>query len=129
LRRTSALLVLALGASGCASTPAADNGFPQALSGLGTEPFWNVEIAGGTVTYASADKPTPRSAPVFRHAAEGVLTMSGTLGKEALRLTVRRGACSDGMSDRRYPFALDLTLGSRALHGCAYPTGERPGSP
>jgi uncharacterized membrane protein len=126
LRRASALLVLALGVSGCVSTPAADDGFPQALSGLGTEPFWNVEIAGGTVTYASADEPTPRSAPVVRHTAEGVLTMSGTLAGEALHLTVRRQPCSDGMSDRRYPFALDLTLGSRLLHGCAYPTGKQP---
>ena len=115
---------LALLAAACAPTPRPDAGtFPQALSGLGTEPFWGVRIEGTTVSYTNPQTPTPHSTTVTRREASGRLELAGTLDGRSLRITVAPQACSDGMSDRTYPFTLTLALGEQMLEGCAYPTG------
>jgi uncharacterized membrane protein len=41
------------------------------------------------------------------------------LDGKALRLTVTKGPCSDGMSDTVYPFSVDRLLGNDLQRGCA----------
>jgi uncharacterized membrane protein len=50
-----------------------------------------------------------------------VAVFSGGEGADALRLTLRKAACSDGMSDRRYPFTAEVEAGGEMLKGCARP--------
>lgn len=121
-----AILALAFAAAGCVTPPPSAAGFPQAISGLGTEPFWNVEIDGEELRYSTADAPIPRRARLTRREAAGRLEMSGALGGQPIQLTIRAKACSDGMSDRRYPLALDMILEDQAFHGCAHPQGQVP---
>ena len=94
--------------------------FRSKLAGIGTEPFWNVALDGSDLRYTSADTPTPRSAAVVRHQANGVLELTGRFSGRPLRASIRRAPCSDGMSDRRYPFAMTLAIEGRVLTGCAY---------
>lgn len=99
----------------------------------GTEPFWGGEVAGGTLTYRTVDYPEGQSISVSRFAGRGGLSFSGRLDTAPLDLTITDGACSDGMSDRRYPFTATLRIGSDVRNGCAWSdahpaTDERAGA-
>lgn len=122
-------LGLALGAAtGCApvpprSTGSAPEAWPARIDGAGTEPFWALAIDGQEVRYTSPEEPAGRSGIVVRQGKDGRLVLSGTLAGESLRAELTRQTCSDGMSDRVWPFRLAVTLGRRTLSGCAAPRG------
>ena len=44
---------------------------------------------------------------------------SGTLGGQAIDLLIQPGKCSDGMSDKIYPYSAKLLLGTSTARGCA----------
>lgn len=99
---------------------------PQGLLCNGTEPFWSVRLSGGGAVYSGIDGDAV------------ALTLSGALTAEArgpFPVVVSHGAasaasmsiiepaeCSDGMSDRVYPwrvlFLLSTPDGQRLLDGC-----------
>jgi hypothetical protein len=93
------------------------------LRAVGTEPFWGARIEGRCVTYSHPDDQAgtrvwTRYAPL----AGGGGTWSGALGGRAFELRIRpQAGCSDGMSDRRYPFAAELLVGGERRSGCAAP--------
>lgn len=92
------------------------------LRGLGTEPFWSVQIDGRCVTYSHPDD--QQGTRVWTRYAAGPQggTWSGALDGHPFTLRTRaQPGCSDGMSDRRYPFAVDLTIGGEQQSGCAAP--------
>lgn len=99
--------------------------FPETVKGLGTEPFWSVEMRGTQFAWSSMEAPEPRRITVSRRESEGVLVIAGTLDGQALRGEFRKAACGDGMSDRSYPFTLSLAIGQARFSGCAYPGGMR----
>jgi len=117
----------------------ADNGAPGALAtgdfdGIaegetvhftGTEPFWGGMAGGGIASYATPEEPDGREFPVTRFAGNNGLAISGDLGTAAFDLTVTPGACSDGMSDRTYPFTATLLIGNEQRQGCAW-TDSQP---
>jgi len=86
----------------------------------GTEPFWNMKISAESLTYFTPENPAGRKAAVARFAGNGGLGVNGTLGGEALIIAVTPGDCSDGMSDRTYPFTATVGLGEATLLGCGY---------
>jgi len=57
---------------------------------------------------------------VSRFAGRGGLSFSGEMNGEALTLAVTPGACSDGMSDRTYPFVVTLRIGDDLRNGCGW---------
>jgi uncharacterized membrane protein len=107
-----------------AATPAAPpGGGPFSPSGYalnGTEPFW-----GGTVTGTRVRYMTPENQ--FGSVVETARTLGatevyrGSLGGRPFVLTLSRSPCSDGMSDRAYPFTALLQVGGEARRGCAEP--------
>lgn len=99
-----------------ASGPAA---IPENFHALGTEPFWGLTVTGVGARYSTPEITEEIARDVVRSASSGVETVSGRLGQLPFRLTVRPERCSDGMSDRVYPFAAELRLGERTLQGCA----------
>jgi uncharacterized membrane protein len=99
--------------------------FPRRLAGIGTEPFWDIGVDGGWFRFTSAGDEKPRAARVTRREASGTLRFAGMLGEWRMRAVIRRARCSDGMSERVYPYTLTLTLDGRTLSGCAYPAGTR----
>jgi uncharacterized membrane protein len=101
------------------SPPAAT--IPAKLRALGTEPFWNVEVDGTRVSYTTPDVPARAVSQVARSDAGGAARFDGRLDGAAFRLVVKPGSCSDGMSDRTYPFAAEVLVGDKTLRGCAQP--------
>jgi uncharacterized membrane protein len=46
------------------------------------------------------------------------------LNGEAFTATLTPGDCSDGMSDRTFPFVATIALGEETLRGCGYTTSQ-----
>ena len=92
----------------------------EALRFTGTEPFWGGEASGGTLTYSTPDDQDGTTIAVERFAGRGGISFSGTLAGAAFEMTVTPLACSDGMSDRTYPFTVTLEIGEDRRNGCAW---------
>ena len=75
-------------------------GKSETIRFTGTEPFWSGKVSGESLTYK-----TPENADGIRFA---VRRFSG------------QGACSDGMSDRTYPYTVTLKIGDDTREGCAW---------
>ena len=92
------------------------------LRAIGTEPFWGARIAGRCVIYSTPeDLAGTRIWTRYTPAADGGV-WTGVLGGRRFELTTRAApGCSDGMSDRRYPIAVTLLVGSERRTGCAEP--------
>lgn len=92
------------------------------LRALGTEPFWNARIEGRCVTYSNPEDQKGTRLWTRYTPARGGGTWSGSLNGRRFELRIRPGpGCSDGMSDRTYPLAAELTLGGERRQGCAGP--------
>jgi uncharacterized membrane protein len=92
------------------------------LRAVGTEPFWGALMDGRCVTYSQPDAPAgTRVWTRFSGTAEAG-TWTGALdGRPFVLRTRPQPGCSDGMSDRRYPIAVSLTVGGGERSGCAAP--------
>ncbi len=100
--------------------PFSDIAEEEVIKMIGTEPFWGGEIAAGKVTWTTPENIAGQRAPVTRFAGRGGLGFSGQLDGQAIDLMVTPATCTDGMSDRTYPFAVTVTLGSQQLEGCGW---------
>tara|TARA_B100000678_G_scaffold278371_1_gene273064 strand:+ start:1441 stop:1881 length:441 start_codon:yes stop_codon:yes gene_type:complete len=86
----------------------------------GTEPFWGGSVRGSNLTYSTPEDQDGTTFSVKRFHGQGGLGLSGTLDSTAFDMTVTPGACSDGMSDRTYPYTVTLKIGSETRLGCAW---------
>jgi uncharacterized membrane protein len=91
----------------------------------GTEPFWGGEVSGETLTYETPDNQVGRMVAVSRFAGRNGLSFSGELDDMPFVLAVTPGQCSDGMSDRSYPFTATLQVDGQQRNGCAW-TDKQP---
>ena len=87
---------------------------------LGTEPFWSMVIEGDQLTYSTPENMDGEVIAVERFSGNNGMGYSGTLEAGALEIAVTPGQCSDGMSDRVFPFTATVTLGGETLFGCAH---------
>jgi uncharacterized membrane protein len=94
---------------------------PERFRALGTEPFWAAKVAGTRLTYLTPDDQAGQTIEVARTASGGRAELAGTLAGQPLVLTIAAGPCSDGMSDRVYPFSVVRRLGEDEQRGCAAP--------
>lgn len=118
----AALLPIVL--AGCVSpplstTPGEGEGFPVRLHALGTEPFWSLDVDGADLAYSTADRPAKVTARLSRTESGGLLRLSGQLAGDPITVEIFRTICSDGMSDRIYPFTAAVRIGPTVLRGCA----------
>ena len=92
-----------------------------ALRAVGTEPFWGARIEGRCVTYSHPDdQQGTRVWTRYTPRAGGGGSWSGALAGKPFTLTARpQPGCSDGMSDNRYPLAVDLLVNGDRRTGCA----------
>lgn len=101
----------------------------ETISLTGTEPFWTIEIApadrGYRATYSDPDNIDGKSFAVERFAGNNGLGFSGELDRAVVQIAVTPGDCSDGMSDRTYPFTATVGMGDRTLQGCAYTDAQK----
>ncbi len=123
----AAALMASLAACEPADTPLAPE-LQSALTLLGTEPFWSVEIdVAGRTTFLRLDDPDVSADRVTRKATADGAQFSTQADGEPLEITLKKETCSDGMSDRVYPYAAEVTWQGRAYVGCAIrPEDMRP---
>ena len=100
---------------------------PAEFKALGTEPFWALTSTGSgttrTLRYSTPENIDGTLVTVEDETADAsIRRISGTLEGEGFTLVLTVQQCSDGMSDRIYPFAAQIVLGERTLRGCARPT-------
>lgn len=98
---------------------------PVAMSASGTEPFWRLDVTeqGMTLTRPDAAAQTARGVQVV---ATGDLIGMSSKGPPAVEATFKKGECSDGMSDLKYPYRVELVWAGETLKGCGFPTAEQP---
>jgi uncharacterized membrane protein len=132
-RALPALAVLLLAAA-CTPTPqdaidpegkAFDAVAPEeTVTLVGTEPFWSLTVAGGEGVWTTPDNQPGTRFALTRFAGNGGLGFTGTLDGQPFAATLTPGQCSDGMSDRSFPFVATIALGGETLRGCGYTTGQ-----
>ena len=92
----------------------------EVLRFTGTEPFWGGEVSGMTLTYKTPEDQDGTVIAVERFAGRGGIAFSGLLDGADFEMTVTPLECSDGMSDRTYPFTVTLEIGEDKRNGCAW---------
>ena len=100
-----------------------------AFRGVGNEPGWFVEVDQGeapalraTLDYGERTLDIARMQPLAVTPGFTGRTADGT----AVVLRIQREACSDGMSDERYPASVDLSVGEQHYRGCGRFLAESP---
>ncbi|RDJ11464.1 hypothetical protein [Rhizobium grahamii] len=104
-------------AKGSPTAPAAD--FAGDLNALGTEPFWAITIRADGLTFSRPgveDSKNANPGPVVEHDRA---TWTIADGPAPFKLTLTKGECSDGMSDRHYTLNAVLVFGEKTMYGCA----------
>lgn len=91
----------------------------------GTEPFWGGEATGSVLTYSTPENIEGTTIAIERFAGRGGLSFSGQLDGAPFDMAITPGECSDGMSDRSYPFTVTLQVRGEQRRGCAW-TDRRP---
>lgn len=92
----------------------------ETLRFTGTEPFWGGEVTGGSLTYSTLEDQDGATIAVERFAGRGGISFAGQLHSQDFEMMVTELACSDGMSDRTYPFTITLSIGADTRNGCGW---------
>ncbi len=89
----------------------------------GTEPFWNVEVTKRGIVYSTPDNRKQIFPYVEPISASGrtrdTVRVYRLRGKNNILIIKKENACSDGMSDREYPYSTTFIIGNQVLDGCA----------
>ncbi|MBC5796082.1 hypothetical protein H5968_13235 [Sphaerospermopsis sp. LEGE 00249] len=121
----SCLVVLGIGATVLVSDQSiAQSSKIEEFVARGTEPFWSVTVGRRGIIYSSPgnrDQTFPYTAPLTAQGRPNDLVRVYRFrGRENNMLILRKvNSCSDGMSDKNYPYSAILMLGNRVLEGCA----------
>jgi uncharacterized membrane protein len=94
------------------------------FNSVGTEPFWNVTVSKSGIVYSSpnAKKQTfPYVTPIKAAGRTAdIVRVYRLQGKPNSMLIIKKeSTCSDGMSDKQYPYSVTLILNNTVLEGCA----------
>lgn len=107
------------------AAPFAAIGAEEAIRFTGTEPFWGGTVTGTRLLWQTPENIDGETLAVRRFAGNNGLAYTGTVGEQSFDMTITPGTCSDGMSDRAYPYTVTLKLGAEQRHGCAW-TARQP---
>ena len=100
-------------------------GMDEKIQLVGTEPFWSGSIEGERLLYKTPENQVGETIALKRFAGNSGLGFTGSRSGRPLDLTITRGECSDGMSDRTYPYTASLKLDTELRSGCAW-TDRQP---
>jgi uncharacterized membrane protein len=123
------LIAACNGHGGSDPTSPAGGSSPRAYAGVGanevlrftgTEPFWGGQVSGSALQYETLENPDGTAVTVRRFAGNNGLAFTGTLDGAAFDMAVTEAPCSDGMSDRTYPFTVTLTVKGEMRSGCGW---------
>jgi uncharacterized membrane protein len=94
---------------------------PSGYTLSGTEPFWGGTVSGSRIVYQTPEDQAGRSIPATAELADSRETYAGRLNGKPFRLTLTKGTCSNGMSDRAFAFKATLSVAGETRQGCADP--------
>ena len=112
--------------------PVALSFLPAEFRATGTEPFWSIAVTKTQLTYTTPENQAGVTVPVIRQDGAENALFTATIAGQPLQLLITPGACSDGMSDKTYPWTVEKTLGEDSVEGCAEPLpaeSEAPAKP
>lgn len=92
----------------------------EVLHFTGTEPFWGGQVDGKTLVYTTPEVQDGTAIMVERFAGRGGISFNGLLDGAEFNMLVTALDCSDGMSERTYPFTVTLAIGDDMRSGCAW---------
>lgn len=113
-----------LGITSLAALGASAVSLPRAESFIvrGNEPFWNVTIDKQGIVYRTPDTKPQTFSYVAPIGAEGRAIDNVRVyrfQKDSLLVLKKTDACSDTMSDKKYPYSATLIIGNTVREGCA----------
>ncbi len=96
---------------------------------VGTEPFWTFEIsplADGKyiARYTTPEITDGTRFSVARFAGNNGIGFSGELEGSPVQIAITPGKCSDGMSDRTFPYTATVAIGDTVIEGCGQTSDE-----
>lgn len=92
----------------------------EPLRALGTEPFWALDIDSSGLRFITPDDTSGmRFPPIAPIAAGDTMVWTGATERAAFDVRIWREQCSDGMSDRVYPYAARVRIDATDYRGCA----------
>jgi uncharacterized membrane protein len=89
---------------------------------LGTEPFWAIDLskANNTASYRRmGEADVALGFPAESKGQDGAVVLTSTSPQGEMVMTLRKQDCSDGMSDRTYPWQAEVAFKGETLKGCA----------
>lgn len=86
----------------------------------GTEPFWGGSVTGKTLTWTTPENLEGEAIPVQRFTGNNGLAYTGELAAKTFDMAVTHAPCSDGMSDRTYPFTVTVQISGEVRRGCGW---------
>ena len=96
----------------------------------GTEPFWSMHVRESLLVVKIMDGPEYTTPVEFRKQSENNTSIAVVAGRKGGKGTLTAAflqkvdACSDGMSDKNYPYSITAMLdGARAVSGCCEMSG------
>lgn len=101
-----------------------EKNFDPYFKGLGTEPFWNIEISDDFIVYKDIDGKQEIFSIQNTHKAQdaNAKLIRSESGNEQLEVTIAQKPCSDGMSDESFDYRTDVSIISKdselKLSGC-----------
>lgn len=98
----------------------------EELTLVGTEPFWGVEITqlSKATIFTRPDHPAVTATLPERTVKGGVETLTAKAADGELKMVLRKATCSDGMSDRAYPYEVEVSWKGETFKGCGILTAE-----
>lgn len=108
-----------------AAPPKAQADYRADLNLTGTEPFWGVQIRKDRITLQRPDHPDVTT----RNPGVSINGEVATWNAGEMTITLKPAQCSDGMSDRQYPYAAEVKVGNEMLKGCAVNAKGFPRTP
>lgn len=92
----------------------------EPLRVLGNEPFWALDIDSSGLRFITPDDTSGiRFPPSTPSASADTTVWTGATERAAFDVRVWRAQCSDGMSDRIYPYTARVRIDSTTYNGCA----------
>ncbi len=99
--------------------------FRQDFTLIGTEPFWNLQVKGQTLVLTRPDpEPAVTATNAGLAASSGKAIWTAQSGAVTVIATLSAATCSDGMSDRVYPYEAEVKVGDLLLKGCGMSSEE-----
>ena len=87
---------------------------------IGTEHFWGLDLGPSGIRFTTPEDTFGiRFPPVAADASGDTLHWMASVERATLDARVWPGTCSDGMSDRAWPYHATVHVDTIAYHGCA----------